>query len=67
MSIQEEMYKAIETEIDKTVEAGKEKVIVNNDKAKKVARMLTELSVSKSDADSLVNDYISRIKNICKP
>ncbi len=66
MSIQEEMYKAIETEIDKTVMAGKEKVIVNNDRAKKVARMLTELSVSKSDADSLVNDYISRIKNICK-
>ena len=66
MSIQEEMYKAIETEINKTVEAGKEKVIVNNDKAKKVARMLTELSVSKSDADSLVNDYISRIKNVCK-
>ena len=66
MSIQEEMFKAIETEINKTVDAGKEKVIVNNDKAKKVARMLTELSVSKSDADSLVNDYISRIKNICK-
>ena len=66
MSIQEEMYKAIETEIDNTVEAGKEKIRVDNDKAKKVARMLTELSVSKSDADSLVNDYISRIKNICK-
>ncbi len=66
MSIQEEMFKAIETEIDKTVEVGKAKVIVNYDKAKKVARMLTELSVSKSDADSLVNDYISRIKNICK-
>lgn len=66
MSIQEEMYKAIETEIDKTVAAGKEKVIVNNDKAKKVARMLTELSVSKADADSLVNLYISNIKNICK-
>ena len=66
MSIQEEMYKAIETEIDKTVEAGKEKVIVNNDRAKKVARMLTELSVSKTDADSLVNEYISKIKNICK-
>lgn len=66
MSIQTEMYKAIETEIDKTVSAGKEKVIVNNDKAKKVARMLTELSVSKSDADSLVNQYISNIKNICK-
>ena len=66
MSIQEEMYKAIETEIDKTVKAGKEKVIVNNDRAKKVARMLTELSVSKTDADSLVNEYISKIKNICK-
>lgn len=66
MSIQEEMYKAIETEIDKTVAAGKEKVIVNNDKAKKVARMLTELSVSKADADSLVNLYISNIKNICR-
>ena len=66
MSIQEEMYKAIETEIDKTVAAGKEKVIVNNDKAKKVARMLTELSVSKADADSLVNQYIANIKNLCK-
>lgn len=66
MSIQEEMYKAIETEIDKTVAAGKEKVIVNNDKAKKVARMLTELSVSKVDADSLINQYIINIKNICK-
>lgn len=66
MSIQEEMYKAIETEIDKTVAAGKEKVIVNNDRAKKVARMLTELSVSKADADSLVNQYIANIKNICK-
>ncbi len=66
MSIQTEMYKAIETEIERTVAAGKEKVIVNNDKAKKVARMLTELSVSKSDSDSLVNQYISNIKNICK-
>lgn len=66
MSIQTEMFKAIETEIDKTVAAGKEKVIVDNDKAKKVARMLTDLSVSKSDADTLVNQYISNIKNICK-
>ena len=58
MSIQEEMYKAIETEIDKTVEAGKVKVIVNNDK--------TELSASKADAYSLVNQYNANIKNICK-
>ena len=66
MSIQEEMFKSIEAEIDRTVKEGKEKVIVNNDRAKKVARMLTELSVSKADADSLVNEYISKIKNICK-
>ena len=66
MSIQEEMYKAIETEIDETVKAGKEKVIVDNNKAKRVARMLTELSVSRSDADTLVTQYISNIKNICK-
>ncbi len=66
MSIQTEMFKAIETEIDKTVATGKEKVIVDNDKAKRVARMLTELSVSKSDADTLVNQYISGIKNICR-
>ena len=66
MSIQTEMFKAIETEIDNTVAAGKEKVIVDNGKAKKVACMLTELSVSKYDADTLVNQYISNIKNICK-
>ena len=60
------MFKSIEAEIDRTVKEGKEKVIVNNDRAKKVARMLTELSVSKADADSLVNEYISKIKNICK-
>lgn len=66
MSIQEEMFKAIEVEIDRTVKEGKEKVIVNNDRAKKVARMLTELSVSRTDADSLVNEYISKIKNICR-
>ncbi len=66
MSIQEEMYKAIESEIDKTVAAGKEKVIVNNEKAKKVARMLTALSVNDADAELLVNQYISNIKSICK-
>lgn len=66
MSIQEEMYKAIVTEIDNTVNAGEEKVIVNNDKAKSVALMLTELSTDKSDADSLVTQYISNIKNICR-
>ena len=64
--IQEEMYKAIEAEIDKTVKDGNEKVIVDYDKAKEVALMVAELSVSKPDAEDLVDQYISRIKNICK-
>lgn len=66
MTIQEEMYKAIEAEIDATVAEGKEKVIVNNDKAKAVARMLTALSVSKTETDALVSEYIAKIKNICR-
>ena len=65
MSIQDEMYKAIEKEINQTLAAEKEKVIVNNDKAKKVARMLTELSIENADAESLTNQYIAGIKNIC--
>jgi hypothetical protein len=65
MAIQDEMYRLIEQEINQTVEAGKERVIVNNDKAKEVARMLTNLSTDTSDADSLTNQYIANIKNIC--
>lgn len=65
MAIQDEMYKAIEQEIDKTIAEGKEKVEVRKDKAKEVARMLTELSIDPKDADYLTNQYISRIKNIC--
>jgi len=66
MSIQDEMYKAIEKEIDATVASGKEKIIVNNDKAKLVAKMLTELSVQQADPETLTNQYIANIKNICK-
>ena len=65
MAIQDEMYKMIQKEIDLVVNDGREKVLVDIDKAKKVAKMLTELSVDKSEAESLVNQYMANIKNIC--
>jgi ribosomal protein L1 len=65
MAIQDEMYKLIEQEINQIVEAGKEVRTVNFDKAKEVARMLTSLSTDTSDADTLINQYIANIKNIC--
>ncbi|MBR4239064.1 MAG: hypothetical protein IKQ03_06615 [Prevotella sp.] len=65
MAIQDEMYKMIQQEIDLVVKEGREKVLVDVGKAKKVAKMLTELSVDKSEAESLVNQYMANIKNIC--
>ena len=65
MAIQDEMYKMIEQEINLVVKEEREKVLVDIGKAKKVAKMLTELSVDKSEADSLVNQYMANIKNIC--
>ena len=65
MAIQDEMYKAIEKEINQTVESGTEKVSVNFEKAKEVAKMLTDLSTSAGDAAALTNQYIANIKNIC--
>ena len=65
MAIQDEMYKMIEQEIDLVVKEEREKVLIDIGKAKKVAKMLTELSVDKSEADSLVNQYMANIKNIC--
>jgi len=65
MAIQDEMFRLIEQEISQTVEADKQVRIVNYDKAKQVARMLTSLSTETSDADSLTNQYIANIKNIC--
>ena len=38
---------------------------VNFEKAKEVAKMLTDLSTSVGDADALTNQYIANIKNIC--
>ncbi len=66
MAIQDVMYKMIEQEIDLVVKEGREKVLVDVKKAKLVAKMLTELSVDKTEADSLVNQYIASINNICK-
>ena len=65
MAIQDEMYKMIQQEIDLVVKEEREKVLVDIEKAKLVAKMLTELSVDKSEADSLVNQYMANIKNIC--
>lgn len=65
MAIQDKMYEQIAQEIDKTVEVGKEKVIVDYNKAKDVAKVLAELSTNTADADSLTNQYIANIKNIC--
>ncbi len=67
MAIQDEMYRLIEQEISQTIEANKQVRIVNYDKAKQVARMLTSLSTDTSDADSLTKQYLANIKNICNP
>ncbi len=66
MAIQDEMYKMIAQEIDLVVKEEREKILVDIKKAKEVAKMLTELSVEKAEADSLVNQYMANIKNICK-
>lgn len=66
MAIQDEMFKAIEKEIDNTIDSGKGKIAVDHDRAKDAAKLLTNLSISSGDADTLTNQYIAMIKNICK-
>lgn len=65
MVIEDEMFRLIEEEIDDTISNGKEKVLVDEEKAKKVARLLTGLSTDKGEANTLVNQYIAQIKIIC--
>lgn len=65
MAMQDEMYKLIEQEINQTISADKQVRIVNYEKAKQVARVLTSLSTDTSEVDSLTNEYIVNIKNIC--
>lgn len=61
------MYKMIVSEIDKTISDGKEKIIVDVNKAKKIAKELTALSMSANhQAKSLADDLVVNIKNICK-
>jgi hypothetical protein len=66
MAIQDEMYKMIESEINRIIEEGKELRSVNVDKVREVAKMLASLSTDKSDAENLVNQYIANIKLICE-
>ena len=66
MAIQDEMYKRIEQEINTLIKADKFDLVGKEDKAKNVAKMLTELSVDPQDAKNLVNQYIAQIKNICR-
>ena len=66
MAIQYEMYKMIEKEVNQTVADNRQKIIVDYNKAKMVAKMLVELSTEREDADSLVNQYMASIKNICR-
>jgi hypothetical protein len=65
MAIQDEMYKLIEKEITETLNNKKEVRVVDIDKAKEVAKMLTGLSIDSNDPENLVNQYIANIKNIC--
>lgn len=65
MAIQDEMYKMIEKEINQTVVEDRQNIIVDYDKAKMVAKMLASLSTEREEADSLVNQYMAQIKNIC--
>ena len=66
MAIQDEMYKKIVQEIDTLIQDNKFNLVGKESKTKQVAKMLTELSVGPQDADSLVNQYIAQIKNLCK-
>ena len=66
MAIQDEMYRMIVQEIDETIFLGREKRIVDVEKTKLVAKMLSELSMDVRDADTLVNQYVAGIKNICR-
>ncbi len=66
MTIQDEMYRMIAKEIDKTVSKGEDKIVVDVNKAKRVAKELAALSTSiNHEAKSLSDDLVVNIKNIC--
>lgn len=66
MAIKDEMYKMIVQEIDDSIQLEKFNMSLDQDKVKAVAKMLTGLSVDRSDANMLIHQYIAQIKNICK-
>ncbi len=66
MAVKDEMYKMIVQEIDDSIQLEKFNMSLDQDKVKAVAKMLTGLSVDRSDANMLINQYIAQIKNICK-
>ena len=66
MAIKDEMYKMIVQEIDESIRQERFNPRVDQAKTKTVAKMLTELSMDAREADSLVNQYMANIKNICK-
>lgn len=65
MAIQDEMYKMIVKEINQAKEDGKLNDL-DVEKVKQVAKMLTDLSTDRSEAERLIKQYISNIKNICE-
>lgn len=64
MAIQDEMYRKIVQEIDELIAT--DRLALDEEKIKSVAKMLTELSVGPQEADSLVANYMSQIKILCK-
>ena len=66
MAIQDEMYKMIVRKMEKAIAEDSQKIIVDYEKAKHVAKMLASLSTETNTAESLVNEYIKNIDNICK-
>lgn len=66
MAVKDEMYKMIVQEIEDSIQLEKFNMSLDQDKVKAVAKMLTGLSVDRSDANMLINQYIAQIKNICK-
>lgn len=66
MAIKDEMFRKIEQEIHTLIDQDRFNLMNKQDKVLTVAKMLTELSVSQQEAETLVNQYIAQIKNICK-
>lgn len=65
-TINEQMLKAIKEEMDLVISSGQEKVIVDYDKALRVAQMVANLSTEEQDAQNLTSQYIAGIKQICQ-